>query len=675
MAKRLVEDENRQKGESEDDAFMRVMRKRSGEAFGFETEQRQRAIQDMKFAFVSGHQWDDHLTQKRRNRPCYEFNRTRQSIRAVTGQQLKNKPQIKVRPAEETDVDLSDVLNGLIKNIENQSHAEVAYDTAFQWSCGGGYGVIRVVTEYESDYSFDQCLKIKTVYDPMTVFFDPTSKEFDRRDARYVFVTEMIPRAEFKKRWPDKDIVDFDSPEIFGEWRYWYERDEVRIAEYWYKEEKTKTIYLLSDGTVVDAEEFDPIADEQANPPIDPKTGQPTMPPLTIQGQREVKYDCVKMALVSGKEQLEEAVEWPGTMIPIVPQWGDILTVEGRQIFSGMTRFMVDSQRIHNFELSTMVEVMAKLPNSPLMATAKHIEGYKSYYERMGYDDPPVLLYNADPDAPGGPQRQPIGQFPSGFAQGAAIATEEMKATSGVYDASLGATSNETSGRAILARQNQGETANFVYIDNQVKALKRIGEILVDAIPKVYDADRSIRILGEDGGQKFIRVNRVTLDQQTGREVIINDLTRGKYDVVVTVGKSFDTARMEVAEAAQALSQTPGPLGFMAQYLLLNNLDVPGMDEYKRAARKVLVAQGLLEAGENDQPPPPQQPDPAAMADAENKMASARKSNAQAEGQELENQANAIKLGLGMGELGMRASNEVPPMGGTAPAGMPGSIV
>lgn len=675
MANRQVEDENRKDGETADDAFMRIMRKRSGQAFGFETEQRQRAVSDMKFAFVQGNQWDNHLTQKRRNRPCYEFNRTRQSIRRVTGQQLQNKPQIKVRPAEENDVDMSEVYNGLIKNIENQSHAEVAYDTAFQWACGGGYGVLRVVTEYESDTSFDQCLRIKTVYDPMTVFFDPSAKEFDRRDARYVFVTELIPRAEFKERWPGKDAIDFDSPEIRDDWRYWYERDEVRIAEYWYKEEKVKVIYQLSDGTVVDAEEFDPIADEAANPPIDPQTGQPAFPPLTIKGQREVKYDCVKMALVSGKEVLEEPTEWPGSMIPIVPQWGDILTVDGRQIYSGMTRFMIDSQRIHNFELSTMVEVMAKLPNSPLMATAKHIEGLKSQYERMGYEDPPVLLYNADPDEPGGPKRQPVGQFPAGFAQMAQIATEEMKATSGVYDASLGAQSNETSGRAILARQGQGETANFVYIDNQVKALKRIGEILVDAIPKVYDAERSIRILGEDGAQKFIRINRVMVDEQTGETHIVNDMSRGKYDVVVTVGKSFDTARLEVAEAAQALSSTPGPLGFLAQYLMLNNLDVPGMDEFKRAARKLLVNQGLLEPGESDQPPPPPQPNPKDIASAQKDEAAARKSNAEAEGQELENQANAMKLGLGMGELGMRPANDLPPIGGTAPAGMPGSLV
>lgn len=652
-----------------DNEFMRTMLDRASEAFSFESEQRERAISDMRFAFVSGHQWDAHLKKKRNNKPCYEFNRTRQMIRRVTGQQLQNKPQIKVRPTEDGDYDLAEVLNGLIRNIELQSNAETSYDTAFQYSCGGGYGVLRVVSEYEHDYSMDQCLKIKTVYDPFTVFFDPASREFDRSDARYCFVTEMIAKSEFKQRWPNKDMVDFDSPALTVSERQWYAEDEVRIAEYWYKEKKKRTIYQLSDGTIVDAEEFDPILDEAA------AAG------LTVKNQREVEYDCVKCVLVSGKEELEEPTEWPGTMIPIVPQWGDLVTIDGRQIYSGMTRFARDAQVIHNFELSTAVEVMAKLPNSPLMATAKQIEGYKEYYERMGYDDPPVMLYNVDPAAPTSvPQRQPMAQFPAALVNMSQVATEELKATLGIYDASLGNRSNETSGRAILARQNEGETANFVYIDNQVKAIKRLGEILVDAIPHVYDAERSIRILGEDGGEKFVRINRVTLDEQTGRQIIINDLTRGKYDVTVTVGKSFDTQRLEVAEAAQALAQGQGPMAILAQYLLIKNLDVPGMDEFKTAARKVLIAQGLLDPGEKDTPPPPQQPNPKDIAGAEKDMASAKQSlaNAQkalaeAEGQELENQANAMRFGLVTGEMGIpMPMNDIPPPQAVAPGGFPG---
>jgi len=243
------------------------------------------------------------------------------------------------------------------------------------------------------------------------------------------------------------------------------------------------------------------------------------------------------------------------------------------------------------------------------------------------------------------PQRQPSAQFPAALANISAIATDELKSNLGVHDASIGARTNETSGRAILARQSEGEIANFVYIDNQVKALKRLGEVLVDAIPSYYDAERSIRILGEDGAEKFVRVNRPMRDEQTGQVHIVNDLSRGRFDVTVTVGKGFDTARMELAEAAQALSAQPGPFGALGQFLLLKTLDLPGMDEYVAAARKLLVAQGLLEPGEGDQPPQPPPPNPKDVAAAERDAAGARKANADADQTELETQITAYRFG------------------------------
>lgn len=625
------------------DEFTTRMLQRASDAFAFDSEQRRQVKEDMEFAFVPGNQWDAHMAKKRRNRPCYEFNRTRQLIRRVTGQQLKNKPQIKVRAVEDNDVDTADIYNGLIKNIEVQSSAETAYDTAFQWACGGGYGVLRVIADYEPGDTFDQCLKIKAIHDPLTVFPDPASRELDWSDARYVFVTEVIPLEVFKRRWPDAKAVDFDQPGIDEYDREWWFDDTVRIAEYWYIEDENRRIYQLDNGAVVDAEEFDPIKDEAANPPDGG-------PPLTIKAEREVVVPVVYSVLVSGAGQLEKPAKWGGKMIPIVPQWGDVLTIGGKKIYSGMTRFGKDSQRIHNFEMSTLVEVLAKLPNSPLKATPAMINGLESYYERFGYDDPPVLLYNADPSAGNtGPQREPMAQFPAALAQMSALSTDELKANLGVYDASIGARTNETSGRAILARQSEGEIANFVYIDNQVKALKRLGEILVDAIPVYYDAERSIRILGEDGAEKFVKVNKPTVDRQTGQTYIINDLSRGKYDVTVTVGKSFDTARMELAEAAQALSQNPGPFGALGQFLLMKTLDLPGMDEYVKAARKVLVGQGLLEPGEGDQPPQPPPPNPKDVADAEAKKASAAESMAAARQTELETQITAYRFGAHVG--------------------------
>lgn len=635
------------------DDWTMTMLDRSQDAFQFDTEQRRKCVEDMRFTFVAGEQWDSHLTAKRRNKPNYEFNRIRQLVRRVTGQQLKNKPNIKVRAVEDNDKDTADIYNGLIKNIEVQSSAENAYDTAFQWACGGGYGILRLTAEYEPGDSFDQRLVIKTVLDPMTCFCDPAAREFDRSDARYWFVTELIPRSVFKKRWPTKELIDFDVTTATDTYdREWFNEDEVRIAEYWYIEPETKTIYLLSDGSVVNADEFDLIKDEVAKGgPVDPATGQPEWEPVTIKegpdGQpmtREVETNCVYSCLCYGDGKLEEPTKWGGTMIPIVPQWGDLVSIEGKQIYSGMTRFGRDSQMIHNFEMSSMIEVVAKLPNSPMMATPAMIKGFESYYERMGYDDAPVVLYNHDPLAPGGrPERQEMAKLPAALANLSGIVSDEMKATLGVYDASIGAQSNETSGRAIMARQNQGDVANFVYIDNQVKALKRLGEIIVDAIPAYYDADRTIRILGEDLGEKYVKINHPVMGED-GEMHVENDLAKGKYDVTCTVGKSYDTSRMELAELGQTLSQIPGPIGGLGQYLMIKSLDVPGIDEIVEAARKQLVNAGILPPGEGEQPPPPPPPDPLKMADAQHRQSQAQLNQARAQEIAMKTPAEVQKL-------------------------------
>ena len=416
----------------------------------------------------------------------------------------------------------------------------------------------------------------------------------------------------------------------------------VRIAEYWYIEKESKTIHLLSDGSVVDADDFDEYQKQFANPPVPPadpnaplgsQPPQPAFPPVTIKSTREVEVDCVYSCPISGTGKLEEPTKWGGSMIPIVPQWGDLISIDGKQVYSGMTRFARDAQTIHNFEMSSMVEVVAKLPNSPLKATPQMIKGFESYYERLGYDDPPVLLYNSDPNAPGGsPSREPMAQLPTALANLSSITVDEMKATTGVYDASIGSQGNETSGRAIMARNQQADTANFVYVDNQVKALKRLGEILVDAIPHYYDAERSIRILGPDLAEKYVKINHAVMGPD-GQMVVENDLSRGKYDVTVTVGKSFDTARMEVAETAQALMQVPGPIGAIAGWMLIKSMDVPGMDEAAGWIRHALVQQGIVPPADGEDPPQPPPPDPLKEADVAHRQAQA--ALAQSKAQEI----------------------------------------
>jgi hypothetical protein len=225
-----------------------------------------------------------------------------------------------------------------------------------------------------------------------------------------------------------------------------------------------------------------------------------------------------------------------------------------------------------------------------------------------------VLLFNPDPEAPGGrPTRENPPDFPTSLANAQALDSDDIKAVTGIYDASLGARSNETSGRAIMARQREADVGTFDYVDNLSRAMKYQGEILVDLIPKVYDTERAIRILGEDGAEDYVKLNAEVYDTQTGRMVRVNDLSAAKFDVAITVGPSYTTQRMEQAEILMQLAQNPA-IGPMVADLIVKSLDLPGAEEVENRLRKTLLAQGIIdpdpERGEQPPPPPPEGPPP-----------------------------------------------------------------
>lgn len=575
------------------------------------------ALDDIRFALLPGNQWDPALKQLRGQRPCYEFNKIRQHIRQVTGDQRQNRPSIKVRASEDSDKKLADILSGLIRNIESVSGADKAYDTAFEFAVTGGFGCWRIVSEYSDDTSFEQDIKIREIRNPFAVIFDPMAQEWDCRDAMYAFLSEFVSKEEFKERYPKQDPADFETA-LGTRGSMWINENGVRIAEYWCKKPVTKTIQLLSDNRVVDAEKIAEIADELQAAGI------------TVVKEREVETHEVRMYMVSGAGILSGPHEWAGMYIPLVPVWGDRLNLEGREYYSGMVRFAKDAQRTYNFERTTMMETVANIPKAPFFVTTKMVEGLQDIWDGIQSKLLPYLPFNPDPAMPGGPRREPGPEPPAALISLAAQSNDDIKSATGKYDASLGARSNETSGKAIMARQREGDVATFGYVDNLGRALKYTGEILVDLIPKIYDTRRTVRVLGEDGSQDYAVLNETVLDRQTGQEVILNDLSQAKFDVAVTVGPSYTTQRMETAEAMLQLANGNTPDAVIARYLALKSLDIPGSDEMLAAMRKMLVAQGVLEPKEGEPAPEPPQPDP-------EKIAKATKLAAEAEGVEIDN--------------------------------------
>jgi hypothetical protein len=554
---------------------------------------REDALDDLKFRI--GEQWPDDIARARKlnKRPCLTINRIPQFIRQVTGDIRQNKPAIKVLPVEDTDKDMADVFTGIIRHIEQSSNAQAAYINAGEGAASCGMGWFRIATEYSSDDSFEQDIKIKIGKNHFAAWCDPSAQEIDKSDARYAFVTELYSLDDFKARFPKASTEDFEEkrPVTSSSVRDtdWWDGNYIRVAEYWTRKPASKELAMLEDGSVIDISAMD--GAEVSKLPIKRKR--------LANGFKVCSY------LMNGSEILEGPMEWAGKYIPIIFVTGEEISLGDRVVRHGLIRFAKDPQRMFNYMRSASAEAIALQPKAPWVVTKDEIKGHEAQWNNAHVENKPYLLFNPDAKAGGRPQRVEPPAPPTALWAEGENAAEDMHAATGIYPASLGAKSNETSGKAILARQRESDTGTMVYVDNLANAIAYCGRQLVDLIPKIYDTERNIRILGEDDSQKFVTVNKATMEG--GRPVLLNDLSAGKYDVMVATGPSYTTKRAEAAESMMAFLQTNPALAPLIGDLVATNMDWPGADKIAERMRK---AAGIPDEGEDGEPAPPPPVDP-----------------------------------------------------------------
>lgn len=587
---------------------MREMRKRYECAVEADRENREWALDDMRFVTIPGHQWDEVQRKRRRGRPCYEFPILRSHWRQVVNDQKKARPGVKVRAVEDGDAKGAELRQGLIRNIESISSAERAYDGAFEFCSAAGFGAWRVITEYSHDDAWDQDIRVKPIADPLSsVWFDPAAKEPDLRDAKYCFVEEFITREEFRARYPNKAEVSFEAAHS-TDGQDWFRKDEIRIAEYWRRVPVTKKLVLLSDGKTVDQ---DDLTQEVVQGLIEQG--------ITAIRERECKTTKVVMSIASGVEELEGPHDTVFDRIPIIPIYANRFFIEGRWRWCGMVRFSRDPQKLLNYNLTTAQETVSKMPKSPYLVTPAMLEGdgVKQMWDNANATDVPYLPYTPDPKAPNGrPTREPAPDVPAAFAMLTQISVDMLKASDGIFDASVGAKSNETSGKAIIARQREGDTATYDYQDSLAFGIQATGEIILSALPKVYDTQRAIRVLGKDGGEDWVEINKPLPDGTT-----LNDLSAGKYDVTVTTGPSYDTQRMEYVDTLVQLSQGNPTVAAGVPDLIVGSMDFPKAEEAAERL-KLLLPPPIQQALAKGKELPPEAM--AAMQQAEQTMAQAQ---------------------------------------------------
>lgn len=563
---------------SDDDDVLAKGRKAFERCVDAEDHNRVTALEDLRFVRL-GEQWPDNIRKmrERQKRPCLTINRLPAVVRQVVNDARQNKPSIKVHPVDSVaDVEVAKVMDGLIRAIEYQSSADVAYDTAVECAVTAGFGYFRIGMDYAYDDTFDMDLTIERIGNPFAVYGDPMSRAADSSDWNVAFIVDRLSKEDYKAQYGDKAMVDFNNDAWSEAGDVWLNQEGVLVAEWWTREHVEKEVLLLSDGRVVDEESIE--RDEELQVAIQAGIVQ-------VVEQRTTKSCKVRQVIMSGVDVLK-VTDWPGKYIPIVPVYGEEFDIEGKRYFRSLIHQAKDSQTAYNVMRSTSVEVYGLTPRVPFIGPKNAFATDSEKWATVNTHNHPYIEY--DGQIP--PQRQPLDAGPAvGAIQEAMNAAEDIKAITGIYDASLGARSNETSGKAIMARQREGDTSTFHFIDNLSRAIRHAGRILIDLIPKVYTTPRIIRTLGEDGTDGSEAVNQPVQEMdengkpmvdERGEAIIrMRDLTLGKYDLTVTTGPSFTTRREEAAAQMTEMIRAYPAIAPLIGDIMARNLDWPGADE------------------------------------------------------------------------------------------------
>ena len=531
-----------------------------------DSNNRAEALDDVRFS--AGDQWPVDVQNSRtlESRPCLTINKVDAYCRQIVNQIREQRPRIKAHGMNtQSNEKQAQIITGMCRHIELQSDADQAYLNAVDYAVRMGWGYIRVHTDYVKDDSFDQEIYIKPIENPFTVYFDPNSIMADGSDAERCLITTLIPKKTFSAQYPDAELdqgfVSRGTGDVIGDW---IQKEEIRIAEYWYTERETVVLIQLSDGSSIYEDELDKELMAEMG--------------VEIINRRSSVRKKVKWCKVTAMQVLEEG-EWAGKYIPIIPVYGQSTIVQGKHKRFGLVRMAKDPQRMYNYWSTALTETVALAPKAKWLLAEGQDEGHENEWAQANIKAMPVLRYKQT-DIDGRQAPPPVRQSPEQPPTGAMAAMQSMnldlQAVIGIYDPNQ-LPQGIQSGKAIQGQQMQSDMTNMHYYDNLTRSIRQVGRVILDLIPKIYDTQRAMRIIGDDGKPEIMTINERKMDE-TGIERILHDVTIGEFDVVMDTGPGYNSKRQEAVDAMMALFQAEPALVQVAGDLLVRNMDFPGAD-------------------------------------------------------------------------------------------------
>lgn len=585
-------------------------------AWLFEQDNIDRALEDLEM--LSGIQWDEKIRLQRiaDSRPVLTFNRLGQFIRQVTGDLRKLDPDIKTVPVDDgADEKIAEIRGGMRRYIENRCDAhDFIYPAGADSQVAAGIGHWEVFSEYADDSTFMQELGVRLIDDQTSVLWDMDAKHPTRKDAMWCFVPIDLSREAYKETYPEYAVSDLGTNALNADW---FRNNMIRIARYWYKVKTKRRLMKMPNGG------FEDLSNAEAS----------DIARMKAEGGKIVTKDGhkIRWVMMNGVEFISEPEDWPGRFIPVVPLIGEEIRIGGRIVRHGIVRFAADPQRAYNYARSTQTEFVGLQPKAPFIGTEENFKDYENEWNTANVKNWPFLRYKPDPrNGNAAPQRSMPPQSSSGLTECIMMAEQDMQAVIGIYNASLGARSNETSGIAIKQREQQGDTGTYVYVKNYGLSRKHTARIIDDLIPHFYDTARIVRVIGIDNSER-----REPINQPGGLMIdgvpadMVNDLSAGAYDVSMELGPSYHTKREEARQGMTDFMTAFPPAAPILAPVMADLQDWPNKDLVTKLLTTLAPppVQAILAQSRNQpppQPPPPPPPNPVEEAKAQGEIARAQ---------------------------------------------------
>ncbi len=612
-------------------------------AIDADRDNRSNGLDDLRFS--DGDQWDEAEKDKRsqKKRPALTINLLPPYINQLVGDQRQNRPRVKLRPVDsDASVSIAKIREGIIWNIEYLSNADTIYDQAFEMMLRSAYGAWRILTRYTDENPFLQEIYLAPIDNPMSAYLDPKCMDLIGTSAEYGFILSKLSHDEFKEEYPGVKLpTDSITAEMGISNELWYDDSSVTIVEWYERELVDQDFCMMKDGRVLYKEDADAEVAEfkKAQRLIvknAPQLSDPSTEAPEIIQTKSSKVIRIKQWKFTASGVLEGPNDFPGKFIPIIIVQGPRINIEGKPSVRSFVRYARDAQKMVNYWSTSAAERISLEPKAPWLLTAQQVEGHEKEFAAANTDNKPYLLYN-HVEGQNPPQRMGAGALPQSLFMEIEKAEQNLQKILGMYNADVGAPGSERSGAAIMARQRPGDVGSFMYVDNLHRAIMHSARVINEMIPEIYDTDRDVRIRNYDDTHTFVPINTsvgdalsrinknpgkfVGLDTSDLEEINrkegpaqkYNDVTSGKYDIVITVGPSYSTQRQEAARSIMELIQYAPPLAPLLGDLAVKSMDFLYADEAAERLEKTLPY-GVKRLKEGEKPPPPPEPSPTEQA-------------------------------------------------------------